>query len=464
MLKNNAKIHFIGIGGIGMSALAQVLLYRGYIITGSDVALNNLTDAIEAKGGMIYKGHREANIGDAQIVVYSSSISEDNPELLAARRKRLNVLHRSELLAELMEEKESIAVTGTHGKTTTAAMISEILIKAGCDPTCILGGESYNLGSNAYSGRGKFMVAEADESDGTHLNLAPKYAIITNIDREHLDYYRDEEHIVKTNLSFLEKIKPDGNFFGLIDDYFIRRILLHYNGRFSTFGLSAEADLHAVNIEMEGLQSRFACVYKDKNIGQIRLNVPGRHNILNALCAILFSLYIGIGFDAIAKALAEFRSTKRRFQIYPDTGAVTLIEDYAHHPTEISAVLEACRLLKPRRVIAVFQPHRYTRTEQLSNEFGSSFRDSDELILTNIYAASEKPIEGVSVKNIYDKVTETGFGNVHIIPKENIAGYLYDNYQDGDLIAVLGAGDIGEVAQELSVKFKEDENTRREKI
>ncbi|MFH1753128.1 MAG: UDP-N-acetylmuramate--L-alanine ligase [Candidatus Omnitrophota bacterium] len=459
MLKSNTKVHFIGIGGIGMSALAQVLLYRGYIITGSDVALNNLTELIEAKGGLIYKGHREANIGDAQVVVYSSSISKDNPELLAARRKRLNVLHRSELLAELMEEGDGVAVTGAHGKTTTTAMIAEILIKAGCDPTCILGGESYNLGSNAYSGKGKFIVAEADESDGTHLKLAPKYALVTNIDREHLDYYKDQEHIVKTNLTFIDRIKPDGNFFALIDDPLLRKILLHYNRRFSTFGLSPEADLCAVNIESEGICSRFDCIYKNKNIGKITLNVPGRHNILNALGAALFSLYVGIGFEVITKALSEFKSTKRRFQIYPDTGRVTLIEDYAHHPTEISAVLEACRLLNPRRVVAVFQPHRYTRTESLSSEFGSSFRHADELILTNIYAASEKPIQGVSVKSIYDKVVTTGSDNTHIMPKENIAAYLYDNYQDGDLIAILGAGDIGGVAQELSAKLREDETS-----
>jgi UDP-N-acetylmuramate--alanine ligase len=457
MLKSNASIHFIGIGGIGMSALAQVLLSRGYIVTGSDISLNNLTDIIEAKGGMIYKGHREGNIGHAQIVVYSSSISENNPELRAARKRRLNIMHRSELLAELMDEKDGIAVTGSHGKTTTAAMIADILIKGGCDPICILGGESLTLNSNAHAGRGRFLVAEADESDGTHLKLTPKYAILTNIDKEHLDYYRDRDHLVKTNLSFLEKIRPGGSFFGLIDDYFIRKILLHYDRRFSTFGLSSEADLHAANVKMEGLTSSFDCIYNDKNIGNVRLNIPGRHNILNALGSIIFALHIGMSFKVISGSLLEFRSTKRRFQIYPDTDGVTLIEDYAHHPTEISAVLEACRLLKPRRVVTVFQPHRYTRTEQLSEEFGLSFRFSDELILTNIYAASEKPIEGVSVKNIYDKVVESGLQNIHIMPKENIADYLYNTAQKGDLIAVLGAGDIGGVAKDLSVKFHDDE-------
>lgn len=456
MLKSNAKIHFIGIGGIGMSAIAQVLLSQGYIITGSDISLNNLTDSIEAKGGKVYKGHRADNIGDSQIVVYSSSISGTNPELTAARKRGLRVLHRSELLAEIMKEKESIAVTGSHGKTTTASIISDILIKAGLDPVCILGGESFTIGANAYAGKGKYLVAEADESDGSHLALSPKYAILTNIDKEHLDYYRDVDHIVKTNLAFLEKITPDGIFFGLIDDFFIRRILLHYEGRFSTFGLSNEADLYPMDIKMKGMVSEFDCIYKGQRLGRIAINMPGVHNILNALAAIIFALYIGVDFETIARSIGEYRSAKRRFQVYPGTRGVTLIEDYAHHPTEISATLEACGLLRPKRLITVFQPHRYSRTKELAKEFGRSFGASSELILTNIYAASEKPIEGITVKNIYDSVLDNGFENVHIMPMENIAEYVYNNSQDGDLIAVLGAGDVGKVARELCGRFKRD--------
>ncbi len=460
MLNKSSKIHFIGIGGIGMSALAQVLLSKGYIITGSDIKHNLFTRAIELKGGRVFMGHDAENITGSQLVVYSSAISDDNPELNRARKENIEILHRGRLLGELMNEKDGVAVTGSHGKTTTSAMISCILIKAGYDPVCLLGGESIDLNGNVYVGKGKFLVAEADESDSSHLYLEPKFALITNIDREHMDHYRDMDHIVETNLRFLERIKPDGAFFGSIDNEYIRKILLHYERRFATYGLSREADLYASNIRFSGISSTFDCIYKKSAAGTITLGVPGMHNVLNALGAVLFSLHIGIDFKVIAKSLYEFRSTKRRFEIYPNTGDVTLVEDYAHHPTEIKATLEACRLLNPRRVIAVFQPHRYTRTKELKREFGSCFEKSDELILTNIYAASEKPLEGVSVKNIYDEVVKNGFGNAHIMPKENIRDYLYNTCKDGDLIAVMGAGDIGEVAKGLEKRLRIDEGKR----
>jgi len=456
MLNRNTRIHFVGIGGIGMSALAQVLLSRGYIVSGSDIKLNNLTRLVEYKGGRIYEGHDRRNVGDAQAVVYSSAVSNDNPELLEAKRRRLNILHRGQLLGELMKDKISVAVAGAHGKTTTASMLSDILIKARLDPVCILGGESVNLRGNTYTGKGRYMVAEADESDGSHLYLNPNFAVLTNIDREHIDYYKSMEELVDINASFLKRIHPEGVFFGLIDNKFIRNILLHYERKFATFGLSEEADLHAANIRMEGRRSYFDCIYHKENLGTLTLNMSGMHNVLNALAASVVALYIGVDFDVIKEALFAFKSSKRRFEVYPDTNGVTLLEDYAHHPTEISAVLEACRLLKPRRLITVFQPHRYTRTKGLSNEFGPCFGLSDELILTNIYAASEPPIEGVTVKNIFDKVLENNFENVHIMPKENIAGYLYNSSQDGDLIAVLGAGDISEVAKDLAQRFKDE--------
>ncbi|MBL7068484.1 MAG: UDP-N-acetylmuramate--L-alanine ligase [Candidatus Omnitrophica bacterium] len=456
MLNKSARIHFVGIGGIGMSALAQVLLSRGYIVSGSDINLNNLTRLVEFKGGRIYKGHDRKNVGDAEIVVYSTAVSKDNPELLEAAKRHLKILHRGELLGELMKDKIGVAVTGAHGKTTTTSMLSDIMIKARLDPVCILGGESVNLRSNAYAGKGKYLIAEADESDGSHLYLNPKFAILTNVDREHVDYYENMEELVKINRSFLKRIHPDGIFFGLIDNEFIRKILLHYDRRFATFGLSKEADLHAANIHMEGMISRFDCIYHKENLGTINIKIPGIHNVLNALAASIFALHIGIDFNVIRDALSLFKSSKRRFEVYPDTDGITLVEDYAHHPTEISAALEACRLLKPRRLITVFQPHRYTRTKALSNEFGLCFGLSDELILTNIYAASEPPIEGVTVKNIYDKVLENNFENVHIMPKENIADYLYNSSEDGDLIAVLGAGDISEVAKELAQRFKDE--------
>lgn len=439
-----------------MSGLAQVLLSRGYIITGSDLSPNNLTTLIESKGGLVYKGHKDTNITGAQIVVYSSSISGDNPELKAARKNHIKVLHRAQLLAELMKEKDGIAVTGAHGKTTTSTMISDILIKAHQDPTCILGGESAALNGNARNGKGKYLVAEADESDGSQLYLNPKYGIITNIDYEHLDHYKTMDNNIKANLEFLKNIKPDGAFFGLIDNEFIKKILLNYNGRFATFGLTSRADLYPASIKSKGLSTEFDCIYKGSPIGRITLEVPGMHNVLNALASILFAIDIGIEFNDIKSALSEFRSARRRFEIYPDTGRVTVVEDYAHHPTEITATLEACRLLKPKRVIAVFQPHRYTRTKELKKQFGSSFRLSDRLILTNIYPAFEKPLKGVSIRSIFDEAVKDGFKDIHILPKEDITDYLYDTCQDGDLVAVLGAGDIGDVAKEFSIRLKGD--------
>ena len=453
MLSNNTKVHFIGIGGIGMSALAQVLLSKGYIVTGSDLSNNTLTQAIEAKGGKVFIGHKSSNIGNVHIVIYSSAVPKDNPEMIEAKKRNLKILHRGELLAELMKEKSGVAVTGAHGKTTTASMISEILLKAGYDPTCILGGESINLRTNAYAGKGRYLVAEADESDGTHLYLEPSFGIITNIDLEHLDYYKDAEKIYEANLSFLKRIQPEGMFFGLIDDKLIRKMLLHYEGKFATFGLSSQADLSASNIELDGMSCTFDCIYHKKEMGRMKINVPGKHNILNALAACLFALHAGVGYAAIKKALLEYRSTRRRFEIYNNTGGITLIEDYAHHPTEITATLAACRLLKPKRIVAVFQPHRYTRTRDFAKEFGNSLSSVNELILTNIYAASEDPIKGVSVKNIFDAVLENGLKNAHIMPKKSIAEYLYNTCRDGDLIAVLGAGDIGGVAKDLGERL-----------
>lgn len=457
MLTKSAKVHFIGIGGIGMSALAQILLSKGYIVTGSDVKKNNLTDTIESKGGKVFEGHQLENVRDAQVVIYSSSIAKENPELTEARRRGLQVMHRGQLLAEVMKDKTGVAITGAHGKTTTTAMISNILIKAGYDPMCILGGESLNLKSNVYLGKGKFIVAEADESDGSHLYLEPSFGIMTNIDHEHLDYYDSIDDIVKAGKLFMERISQNGVFFGSMDDKFVRKLLVHYKGRFATFGMSQDADLYAANVRLEGLSSQFDCMYDKRKIGTIKMKVPGMHNVLNALASILFALHIGIGFDTIRESLYDFKSTKRRFEIFPDTGRVLLIEDYAHHPTEIMATLQACRLLRPKRIVAVFQPHRYTRTQRLQREFGNCFGLSDELILTNIYPASEAPIEGVTVRCIFDKVLDSGLSNVHIMPKKNIAEYLYNTACDGDLIAVLGAGDIGEVAGELRLKLAKDE-------
>ena len=458
MLNTNTKIHFIGIGGIGMSSLAQLLLESGYIVSGSDESPNHLTRKIESRGGKVFASHRASNLGDAQVVVYSTAINKNNPEMAAALKRNIPTLHRAELLSQIMQEKDSVAVTGTHGKTTTASLISSILVESGLDPTLILGGELNLIGGNTHAGKGNIIVAEADESDGSFLFMSPRYSVITNIDADHLDHHKDLEGLIKANLDFAKKTKPNGELFCLFDDLNVRRILLNYSGRFTTFGMYKEADLSCRNVKINGFSSEFDCIYKNANLGRIKLNLPGTYNILNSLAAILVSLHLGVDFDCIKKALFAYSGVKRRFEVKSDTDGVTIVEDYAHHPTEISRVLEAARASGKRRVVVVFQPHRYSRTKDLLDDFGKCFSSADELILTNIYSAWENPIKGLSVTDIYKKVLSSGNRNVRIIPKDNIAGYLYNTAREGDLILILGAGDVGEVAGSLKDLFDREKN------
>ncbi len=455
ILKNIKKIHFIGIGGIGMSGLAQLLIKSGYKVNGSDIKRTKLVRKLEDLNINIYIGHNNHNIEGVDLVIYSSSIPSDNPELIAAKSKNIPVISRGKMLAELMNQKKGIAVTGTHGKTTTSSLLSYILYKAGLSPTIAVGAEIPLLGGNAYLGDGEYFVAEADESDGSFLHLSPFYSIITNIEKEHLDYYDSIDDIIKAYSQFAQHTKKDGCLFAYRDDKNVEKVINNYKNEVITFGLNDSSEIFASDIKTEGLSSKFKCFYRGNYIDSFLLNIPGIHNVINSLSAIAVCLKLNIGKNIIKEALSLYNGAKRRFQIKGTINNVTIIEDYAHHPTEIKATLEAARGLKPERIIVIFQPHRYTRTRHFKNSFSTSLNEADYLILTNIYPASEKAIEGINSKIIYDLIVKKGHKSVHLLPRQKITDHLLKVIKPKDMILVLGAGDIGEVSDELVKGLKE---------
>ncbi|MBI5124100.1 MAG: UDP-N-acetylmuramate--L-alanine ligase [Candidatus Omnitrophica bacterium] len=454
MILEKKNIHFVGIGGIGMSGVAIVLLKMGYNVTGSDITSNNLTEKLLKAGAKIFKGHNAYSLPpDTEVVVYSSSINDSNPEIAQARARNIPVVKRAGALGEILNKKKGIAITGTHGKTTTTSLISVMLENCGLDPTAIIGGEVSSFGGNAKYGTGEYCVAEADESDGSFLYLKPLYSVITNIEMEHVDYYKTLDDAIASYCAFANNTKKTGALFYNYDDENIKKVMMNFNGAKESFGFSKEADIYPYEIKMNEFNSSYLPVYKNEVFGKVFLKIPGRHNILNSLAAILTGFKIGLPFDKIARSIQDFTGTKRRFHLRADSDGVMLIDDYAHHPTEIRAVLEACRNWKDKRVIVIFQPHRYTRTKFLTEEFGRCFNGADKLILTDIYAASEEPIEGVSVENIYDRVKAHGISDVAVMKQEAIADHIMALRQPGDMILVLGAGDIKEVADELSERL-----------
>lgn len=451
MLSNAKRFHFIGIGGIGMSSLACILLERGYSVSGSDIKAGPLTDAITAKGGHIFIGHKAGNVpGDTDIVVYSSSIDKANPEIVRARQRKIQVLHRSDILSALFNSISGIAVAGAHGKTTTTALSSLLLVNAGMDPTIMVGGVVELLGGNWRSGKGDYMVCEADESDGSFLKLKPSCAILTNIDAEHLDYYKNFKAIIDANKEFIDNIKTGGYLITHYGDPNIRAILKRCKGKYLTYGLTQDGpDLYAKNIETSYSRTTFQAVFKGRPFGDFELNVPGIHNVLNSMAVILLGIDLDINKEVIKKTLAEYKGALRRFQVKGDVNDIIVVEDYAHHPTEISATISACKNWPGRRLIGVFQPHRYTRTKFLKKEFGRSFLGLDELVLTDIYAASEKPIEGISKQCIYEEAVKNGQKKISMLEKDQILSYLLKTLKPNDMVLVLGAGDIGELSDEL---------------
>ena len=443
------RIHFVGIGGIGMSGIAEVLINLGFKVTGSDVRQTDITERLASLGAVIFLGHNEENIIDSDVVVISSAVRLDNPEVKKARELFIPVIQRAEMLAELMRMKYSVAVAGAHGKTTTTSLVSSILGHAGLDPTCVIGGRLNSLGSNAKLGDSKFLVAEADESDGTFLLLFPTIAVTTNIDLEHLDFYKDINEIKAAFLAFLNKVP----FYGLniicIDNANLQSLIPMLKRRYMTYGLSKQADLRAEGISYEGFLTKFKVIYKGYDLGEIELALPGIHNVVNALAACGVAIELDIPFRTIQEALKSFSGIHRRLEIKWD-GDIVLIDDYGHHPTEIKATLSALRKMWKGRIIVAFQPHRYTRTQALMDDFVTSFNEADILILTEIYAASEDAIEGVTGANLAERIRSSGHKNVIFAPtREEVVEKILENATAGDVVVTLGAGDLYKIDERL---------------
>lgn len=433
-----------------MSAIARILNQEGYYITGSDEKENSIIRDMQAEGIRCYIGHSGKNLRDCNVVVYSSSISEDNAELRFARERHLQVMHRADMLSKMLEGKKSIAVTGTHGKTTTTAVLALIFEKAGLKPTAAIGGEVLNFESNTLHGKGDYFIFEADESDGSFLKFYPDIAVLLNIDREHFDYFGNINNAIGIYRRFIGNVKKDGVVYYNIDDENLAPLYNKYRKKKVSFGTVDRAKVKAIDIRQSGFDMYFKCAIDDKVVQEeFVFPVPGRHNVTNALAAIAVAYDAGIDFTVIKDALACYKGTKRRFEIKSSSSGVMVVEDYAHHPTEIEAVLRACQPLK-KNPIVVFQPHRYTRTKDLFDEFINCFKLAKHTILTDIYAASEKSIGGVTTKRLFLEMKRSGIENVEYMKKDAVPRRVRDLAGDDDMVLVLGAGDINDVAKKLS--------------
>ncbi|MCP4117392.1 MAG: UDP-N-acetylmuramate--L-alanine ligase [Desulfobacteraceae bacterium] len=451
MYQKNYHIYFVGIGGIGMSGIAELLLSLGYRVSGSDLKLSSITSRLERLGAVIYQGHNGDQIKGADVLVTSTAISADNPEVAAARENSVSIIPRAEMLAELMRIKYSIAVSGAHGKTSTTSMVASILNTAGLDPTVVVGGLLKNLGTNALHGKGEYIVAEADESDGSFLKYSPAIAAVTNIDLEHLDFYKDIEDIKDNFVKFINSVP----FYGLavlsLDNEHIQAILPRISVRHTTFGLTRQADLQARDIRFEGRKGIFTVVHMGETLGEISLNLAGKHNISNALAGIAVALELRIDFAVIKEALERIEGVKRRLEIKGKENGVTVMDDYGHHPTEVKTTLNAVRESWPnKRLVVVFQPHRYTRTEALFHEFTRAFYQSDVLYILPIYAASEDPIEGVDSRALCRGVRDHGHKSVCCVEDfDECLALLADTIEEGDMVLTLGAGDVYNLGEQL---------------
>jgi len=442
-------IHFVGIGGIGMSGIAELLLNLGYRVSGSDLKASDITENLARLGGRIHVGHRAEQIEDADVVVVSSAIDTQNPEVAAARQAAIPVIPRAEMLAELMRLKYSVAIAGAHGKTSTTSLVAGVLAGGGLDPTVVIGGKLKSIGRNAVLGEGDFIVAEADESDGSFLKFSPAIAVVTNIDREHLDFYADMAAIKQVFLDFIDRIP----FYGLavlcLDNEPLQGLLPHIKKRLTTYGRSTQADYQARDIQFGEMKSRFTVVHRGEDLGEFTLSMPGLHNVYNALAAIAVGRELDIPLDAIKRSLASAEGVQRRMEIKGEVDGITVVDDYGHHPTEIQVTLEAVKANWPqRRKVVVFQPHRYTRTQALMEEFTRSFNNSDVLVVLPIYAASEKPIPGVSGKALGESIRAHGHRSVTCLESlEACVAHLEKNLVPGDLLLTLGAGDVVRVGE-----------------
>ncbi|MCD2434804.1 UDP-N-acetylmuramate--L-alanine ligase [Acidaminococcus sp. NSJ-142] len=445
------NIHFIGIGGAGMSALSYVMIKRGYQVSGSDAKPGYMATNLAKEGALVFIGHSACQIERAEVVVVSTAIHPDNPELVEAKKRQVPVIHRSDVLAYLMNKHKGVAVAGAHGKTTTSSMLSCITCEGGLDPTIVVGGIVNNLGSNAVNGKSDYVVAEADESDGSFLKFHPYLAVITNIENDHLDHYGSEENIQAAFAKFVEQIKEDGKAILCYDNAKVRALGEKTGKTVISYGIdSKDADYRAENIEYGKNGTTYDILYKNEVIGKGQLIVPGRHNVLNSLGAIAAARELGIPLESILASLAHFSGAKRRFETKGKVGGVWVVDDYAHHPTEIAVTLKAARQTQPERLVCVFQPHRYTRTQLLLDQFAVAFKDCDELIITDIYAASEDPIPGVSGEMLAHKIAETTGQKVRYISgQDKIEETLEREVRPGDLVITMGAGDIYRLGEQL---------------
>jgi UDP-N-acetylmuramate--alanine ligase len=443
MYGRTRRIHFIGIGGSGMSGLAEVLLNMGYQVSGSDLRSSEATDRIVQRGGRVFIGHAACNVEGAQVVVYSTAVGDDNPELAAARVAQLPALPRADMLAELMRMMMyGVAVGGAHGKTTTTSLIAEVLARGGLDPTIVVGGRLHAIGANARLGHGQFLVAEADESDGSFLRLSPALVVVTNIDREHLDHYKDLEDIRQAFIYFANRVPFYGVAVLCVDDEQVRAILPRVTKRTILYGTRAEAGVRAEQVELLPHGSRFRVTAMGQPLGQIEMGLPGRHNVLNALAAVAVGLEVEVGFAHIAEALATFRGVARRFETRGEAGGVRVVDDYGHHPTEIAATLAAARGLGGR-VLVLFQPHRFSRTQALRREFGGCFSEADAVWVLDVYPAGETPIPGISARTIVESAREQGSGQVREAGDADAAvAAVAAAARPGDTVLTLGAGDV----------------------
>ena len=449
------QIHFVGVGGIGMSGLAEILRTLEFDVSGSDLREGETTRRLARMGVRIDLGHRPANVHGADVVVYSSAISESNPEIVEAQALGTPVITRAEMLAELMRVKYAVAIGGSHGKTTTTSLVATVLRAAGFDPTVVVGGRMEAFGSNARLGEGDLLVAEADESDGSFLRLTPTIAAITNIDPEHLDYFGTHENLKEAFIQFAEKVP----FYGLavlcLDHPHVQDILPKIRRRHVTYGLSPQADYSAHNVRLEGVQSRFEAFHRGESLGELVVRMPGHHNVLNCLAAIAIADELEVPLDVMKQALATFGGVARRFSVVGEVGGVTLVDDYGHHPAEIVATLEAARRAYTGRVLVAFQPHRYTRTRDLFEDFTRAFNKADQVIITEIYAAGESPIQGISAEHLTRAIAAHGHHGVRYAPdRADVAAFLAEEARAGDLVISLGAGDINRVLADVAAALR----------
>jgi len=434
-----------------MSAIAKVLLQMGYTITGSDLNQSETINKLVKDGAKIFTGHSSENLHDAEAVVVSTAISTNNPEVQLAREKGIPVFHRSDIIAELMLQYQGIAVAGAHGKTTTTAMIAVMLEHAGVDPTIIIGGEVEYLNGSAKLGTSKYLVAEADESDGSFLKYSPHIAVVTNIENDHMDFYKTMENILHTFSKFLHNL-PSNKGLGILcfDNAYIRDVANHLQRPYISYAIEHDAQYMARNICTRGVITTYDVYQQKELLGTIKIHVPGRHNVANSLAAVVVGITIGLTFAQIAEGLAQFQGAKRRFQTKARINGVWVIDDYAHHPTEITTTLLAARQTQPKRLICIFQPHRYSRTQFLREEFGHAFTPSDILIITDVYAAGEQPIPGITGEVLKEEIErQTDMQVIYIADKDKIARYLSEIVEPGDLVMTMGAGNIYCVGEEL---------------